>query len=77
MQTLQVEDYTYYEGRKHNYLQLFIPVDTLPLEEADEMVHKISDALEIRLSKEWKCFPDKTLPACYNIITLPYKKFIP
>lgn len=77
MQTLQIDDYAYYEGKKHHYLQLFIPVDALPLEEADEMVHKISDALETRLPREWKCFPDKTLPECYNIITLPYKIFVP
>lgn len=76
MQTLQIEDYAYYEGKKSNYLQLFIPVDALSLEEADEMVHKISDDLATRLPREWKCFPDKTLPVCYNIITLPYKNFI-
>lgn len=77
MHSLQINDYLYYEGKRSNYLQLFIPVDALPLEEADEMVHKISDALETRLPKEWKCFPDKSLPECYNIITLPYQEYTP
>ncbi len=77
LHTLQIEKYQYYKGKKSNYLQLFIPVESLALEEADEMVHKISDALETRLPKEWKCFPDKTLPECYNIITLPYQKYRP
>ncbi len=75
MHTLDIKVYRYYEGKKSNYLQLFIPVEALTLEEADNMVHKISDALEMRLTKEWKCFPDKSLPECYNIITLPYREF--
>lgn len=77
MHTFQIDTYQYYKGKKSNYLQLFIPVETLTLEEADEMIHKISDALETRLPKEWKCFPDKSLPECYNIITLPYQEFSP
>ncbi len=75
LKVLQISDYHYYEGKKKNYLQLFIPVDRLSLEEADDMVHKISDDLGERLIKEWKCFPDKSLPECYNIITLPYKDY--
>ncbi len=77
LQTLQIEDYQYYKGKKSNYLQLFISVDALPLAEADDMAQKISDELEMRLIKEWKCFPDKSLPACYNIVTLPYQKYKP
>ena len=77
MHTLDIETYQYYEGKKRDYLLLFIPIETLTLEKADETVHKISDALEMRLTKEWKCFPDKTLPEPYNIITLPYREFTP
>ncbi len=75
LHALQIKDYIYYEGKNKNYLQLFIPVDTLTLTEADEVVQKISDELERRLTKEWKCFPDKSLPECYNIVTLPYQKY--
>ncbi len=75
MHTFQIKNYRYYKGKRDNYLQLFIPVEALPLDAADEMVHKISDALEIRLTKEWKCFPDKSLPESYNIITLPYQAY--
>ncbi len=77
LHTLQIEDYQYYKGKKSNYLQLFIPVDALSLTEADDMIQKISDELQMRLTKEWKCFPDKSLPECYNIITLPYQKYKP
>jgi len=77
MQTLQINDYTFFEGKKHHYIQLFIPVDELPLDEASRSIQKISDALETRLPKEWKCFPDNTLPESYNIITLPYKEYAP
>lgn len=77
MQTLQIEEYLFFEGKKHHYIQLFIPVDTLSLKEADENVRKISDALATRLPKEWKSFPDITLPESYNIITLPYGEYRP
>jgi len=76
MQLLQVDRYRYYQGKRKNYVQLFIEVEGLPLKEADEMVRKISDDLEQRLPKEWKCFPDTTLPESYNIITLPYQDYI-
>jgi len=77
MHSLQIDDYLYCEGKRSSYIQLFIPVNALPLEEADETINKISDALETRLPKEWKCFPDKSLPECYNIVTLPYQKYRP
>ena len=72
MHTFQIESCFYFQGKKENYIQLFIPVEALALDEADEMVGKISDALETKMPKEWKCFPDKTLPESYNIVTLPY-----
>ncbi|MEA3490818.1 MAG: DUF1882 domain-containing protein [Campylobacterota bacterium] len=75
LKLLEISDYHYYEGKRKNYLQLFIPVDRLSLEDADEMVHKISDDLGERLIKDWKCFPDKSLPESYNIITLPYRDY--
>ena len=75
MHTLQIDTYSYYRGKRENYVQLFIPVDLLPLDEADESIRKISDILAERLPKEWKCFPDSSLPESYNIITLPYELF--
>ncbi|OQX72793.1 MAG: hypothetical protein B6D59_07575 [Campylobacteraceae bacterium 4484_4] len=77
MRTLLIDDYCYFEGKRDHYIQLFIPVDSLPLEEADESVRKISDALAMRLPREWKSFPDITLPESYNIITLPYSEYSP
>ena len=75
MEALQVEEYNYYQGKRKNYIQLFIDTEALPLEKADQMLRNISDDLELRLTKEWKCFPDITLPECYNIVTLPYGKY--
>jgi len=74
MSSLQITNYLLFKGKKESYVQLFISIAPAELEEADAMVSEISDALERRLPKEWKCFPDKSLPASYNIITLPYKK---
>ncbi len=75
MRSSPIDRYGYYQGKKRNYLQLIISVDSLELEKADEVVSKISDDLSKKLTKEWKCFPDKLLPECYNILTLPYGEF--
>jgi hypothetical protein len=77
LQTLQIEHYDYFQGKKPHYVQLFIPVEKLTLEEADSSVRAISDALETRLPREWKSFPDITLPESYNIVTLPYAPYDP
>ena len=77
MGLFQIEKYHFFRGKKEQSLQLFIPVDRLPLEEADEDVRRLSDALEARLPREWKCFPDSTLPECCNIITLPSGAYLP
>jgi len=75
MQTLMEEHYSYFQGKRKNYVQLFIEVDPLSLKEADERVRLLSDELALRLPREWKCFPDITLPECYNIVTLPYHPY--
>ncbi|HHD72377.1 MAG TPA: DUF1882 domain-containing protein [Epsilonproteobacteria bacterium] len=77
MHMFQIDQYAYFEGKKHHYIQLFIPVDALPLNQANENIQKVSDALAMRLPKEWKCFPDPSLPDSYNIITLPYGTYSP
>lgn len=75
MQTLMEENFRFYQGKRKNYVQLFIEVDSLSLKDADERVRLLSAELELRLPREWKCFPDITLPECYNIVTLPYSPY--
>ena len=74
MKSYEIQEYKHYKGRKENAIQLIISVESISLDEADEMLHKISDALSMRIPKEWKCLPDKKLPQEYNILTLPYKE---
>ena len=62
----------YLQGKRENYIQLYISVDKLHIKEAEDMVEMISDHLSSRLTKEWKLFPDSSLPPSYNIATLPY-----
>jgi len=75
MKSIQIENYRYYQGKKENYLQLVIPVKHMKLDRAHEVVSQISDTLTTKLNREWKCFPDKSLPENYNIMTLPYGEF--
>lgn len=71
-----IENYRYFQGKKKNYLQLFIAVEHMRLEEADREIEMISEKLASKLTKEWKYFPDKSLPESYNIFTLPYTEFV-
>jgi len=56
-------------------VQVFIEVANLSLEEADERLREISNALKQKLTKKWKCLPSSSLPEAYNIVTLPYKRY--
>jgi len=75
MRSSKREEYRYFQGKKRNYLQLFIAVEHMTLEEAEREIQMISQNLANKLTKEWKLFPDKSLPASYNIFTLPYEEF--
>ncbi len=72
--TLKIEDYSIYQGKDTERLQVFIQVDRLTLEEADNQLQTFSDALKEKMTKKWKCLPSSILPTEYNIVTLPYKK---
>ena len=71
--TLEVEHYYIYQGKDVERLQVFIPVEHLPLEEADRQLKIFSDALKEKMTKNWKTLPSLNLPEAYNIVTIPYK----
>ena len=62
----------YLQGKKENYIQLYIPVDNLDIKEAEDILEMISNQLSSKLTKEWKLFPNSSLPPSYNIAILPY-----
>ncbi len=70
--TLKIYDYYIYQGRHKEKIQVFIDVDSISLQEAESRLQELSNALEQRLSKKWKCLPSSRLPEAYNIVTLPY-----
>lgn len=72
--TLDINHYYIYQGKDMERLQVFIKVNKLTLEEAEEELQKLSDALKEKMTKKWKCLPSISLPTEYNIVTLPYKK---
>ena len=75
LKSFNIEEYTFYQGKGDQVIQLFISVNSLSLKDANREVEFFSDALSTRLTKEWKCLPDLNLPIEYNIFTLPYKEF--
>jgi hypothetical protein len=72
--TLEIENYSIYQGKSEERLQVFIEVDQLSLKEADKRLRELSEMLKLKLTKKWKYLPDASLPEAYNIVTLPYKK---
>lgn len=70
--TLEIEDYHIYQGKDTERLQVFLRVDNLTLEEADNQLQTLSNALKEKMTKKWKCLPSLNLPEAYNIVTLPY-----
>ena len=74
LKTLEITDYSIYEGNDIERLQVFIKVDNITLEEADKELNKLSELLKEKMTKKWKCLPLLSLPESYNIVTLPYKE---
>ena len=72
--TLSIIDYHIYEGKDVERLQVFVKVDNLSLEAANDELEVLSSALNRKMVKKWKCLPSSSLPKPYNIVTLPYKK---
>ncbi|AKF25466.1 hypothetical protein YH65_08830 [Sulfurovum lithotrophicum] len=72
--TFGIKDYHIYRGKHEETIQVFIEVKPLTLQEADDALQKISDALKEKLGKKWKTLPSASLPEAYNIVTLPYKE---
>ena len=72
--SLDITEYTIYEGKDIERLQVFIKVNNLSLEEAESQLQELSHALKIKMTKKWKCLPSASLPEAYNIVTLPYQK---
>ena len=70
--TMQVEEFYIYRGREPEKVQVFIPVSSMPLKEAEAILNAISEKLAMRLPKRWKTLPSTKLPDDYNIVTLPY-----
>ena len=70
--TISVDDYYIYQGKDATRVQVFIPVNHLSLEEADQQLNIYSEALKEKMTKKWKTLPSINLPEAYNIVTLPY-----
>ena len=72
--TMGIEQYYIYQGKDEEKVQVFIEVEHLTLEEAEVQLETISENLKQKLSKKWKCLPQRSLPEAYNIVTLPYTR---
>lgn len=72
--TINITSYFIYQGKDEERIQVFIKVEQLTLQEAEDQLQKLSNALKEKMIKKWKCLPSIRLPEAYNIVTLPYKK---
>ena len=76
MQTQSISSYQIYQGKRAEKVQLFIEVKGFALEEAETALQALSNILEQKLDRSWKCLPSTSLPEAYNIVTLPYKHLL-
>ena len=69
-----IEDFTLFQGRDEEKVQVFIHVHAMSLDEAEKYLAILSDKLKTRVTKRWKTLPSAMLPEAYNIVTLPYRQ---
>jgi len=74
--TLKIDNYSIYQGKSREKLQVFIKVDNILLEEAELQLQALTLALKQKITQKWKCLPSALLPDEYNIITLPYQTLL-
>ena len=72
--TMKIVNYHIYEGKDEQKIQVFIEVDNITVEDAQSKLDILSENLQQKLSKKWKCLPSTTVPDSYNIVTIPYEK---
>jgi hypothetical protein len=70
----KIKNYSIYEGKNQEKLQVFIDTKGITLEEAHATLTTFSQKIKKHINSGWKCLPDITLPEEYNIATLPYKE---
>jgi hypothetical protein len=74
LKSLYIDKFYTYSSAKDGVIQIFIPIESISLDEAYNEVEKIKQLLELKTSKRCKILPDKNLPINYNKIVLPIKK---
>ena len=74
LKSLYITNFYTYQSSKENFVQIFIPIGNITLEEIYKKVENIQQILEFKSFKRCKIFPDVNLPKNYNKITLPIKK---
>ncbi len=63
LKSLYIEKFYTYLSAKNGYIQIFIPVENIPLESAYELVERIDRELETKFSKRVPTIiPNRNLP---------------
>ncbi|SFZ97693.1 hypothetical protein MNB_SV-5-762 [hydrothermal vent metagenome] len=71
---MKVDNFHIYQGKDEEKIQVFIEVDDITIEDAQQQLNALSENLKQKLTKKWKCLPSTTIPDAYNIVTIPYKR---
>jgi len=75
LKSLYIEEFYTYLSAKNGYIQIFIPVENIPLESAYELVERIDRELETKFSKRCKIIPNRNLPPEYSLALLPIDNY--
>jgi len=70
-----LNDFVAYASKTASHLHLYVHCGDVSASQREELGKIISHSLEEKLQKQWRIFPNASLPKAYNIINLPYAIF--
>ncbi|WP_331775660.1 DUF1882 domain-containing protein [Sulfurospirillum sp. 1612] len=68
-------NFTAYESKTPGHLHLYIHKGHTALQEGYQIASLLSMKLAQKMPREWKIFPNNSIPKEFNILTLPYKVY--
>jgi hypothetical protein len=68
-------NFTAYESKTSGHLHLYVHKGHTTLQEGYQIAKTLSMKLGQKLPREWKMFPDASIPKEFNILNLPYKVY--
>ena len=70
-----LNEFEAYESKTSSHLHLYVYTDYISAPQREELGKIISNKLEDKLQKQWRIYPNSSLPEAYNILNIPYEEY--